>query len=144
MGRAIKASLQEDRKWRAEEAGAEVETLMGSDPPLHQESWHWIKGWYKAAVNCTKLPAWVTLERVTVDRLELYSYVPPPGTNIPISVQPFPLDNSVPMEDNIEWEVTQLRNHRSGGASGMRAEHLKRWMATARKSDKYLTTMDRA
>ena len=89
-------------------------------------------------------PARVTLERVTVDRLELYSYVPPPGTNIPISVQPFPLDNSVPMEDNIEWEVTQLRNHRSGGASGMRAEHLKRWMATARKSDKYLTTMDRA
>ena len=32
LGRAIKASLWEDRRRRAEEAGAEVEALMGSDP----------------------------------------------------------------------------------------------------------------
>ena len=33
LGRAIKASLREDRKRRAEEAGAEVETLLGPYPP---------------------------------------------------------------------------------------------------------------
>ena len=32
-----------DRKRRAEEAGAEVEELLGSDPPLHREAWHRIK-----------------------------------------------------------------------------------------------------
>ena len=68
--------------------------------------------------------------------MELYSYVMPPGTNIPIYVQLFPVDYLVPMEDKIEWVVTQLRNHRSRGRSGMRVKHLKRWLATAWKSEK--------
>ena len=44
LGHAIKASLQDDRRRRAEEEGSEVEALMGSDPPLHREAWHRIKG----------------------------------------------------------------------------------------------------
>ena len=76
--------------------------------------------------------------------MELYSYVPSQGTNIPIFVQPFLVDNLVPTKDEIEWEVTGLRNHRSGGASGMRSENLKRWLATARKAEKYVTTIARA
>ena len=36
LGRAIKARLRKDRKRRAEESGAEVETLLGLDPPLHR------------------------------------------------------------------------------------------------------------
>ena len=51
LGRAIKASLAEDRRRRADEAGAEVEALVGADPPLIQEAWHRIQGWYKAAVD---------------------------------------------------------------------------------------------
>ena len=47
--------------------------------------------------------------------MELYSYIPPLGTTIPISVQPLPVDDSVPTEDKIEWVMTRLRNHRSGG-----------------------------
>ena len=88
---------------------------MGSDPPLHREAWHRIKGCYKAAVDRDPPPARVTLERITADRVELNSYVPPPGTNILISVQPFPVDESVPTEDKIEWVVMRLRNRRSGG-----------------------------
>ena len=126
LGRAIRASLKIDRKRRAEDAGAEVEALLVSDPPLHREAWHRIKGWYKAAFNRAPPPARVTLERIMAERVELYSYVPPPGTNTPISVQPFLVYDLVPTEDEIEWAVTQPRNHRSGGSSGMRAEHLKR------------------
>ena len=64
-------------------------------------------------------------------------------------MHPFVVDDSVPMEDEIEWAVTQLRNHRSGGPSGMRAEHLKRWLVTARnsekeKAEKVETTTERA
>ena len=40
LGRTIKAILWDDRRWRAKEAGAEVEALMGSDPPLHRERLH--------------------------------------------------------------------------------------------------------
>ena len=84
LGCAIKASLREDRKRRAEEVGAEVETLLGLYPPLHWEAWHRIKGWYKAVVDCDLPPSQVTLGQITAQRVELYSYIPPPGTNIPI------------------------------------------------------------
>ena len=144
LGSAIKASLQEYRKRRAEEERAEVETLLGSYPPLHQEDWHRIKGWYKAVFYRALPPAWVALERITTEREELYSYVPPPGTNIPISVKPFPVDDSVPMEYQIEWSVTRLCNHRSGEPLGVGVEHLKRWMAAAQKAEKDTTTTARA
>ena len=86
LGRAIKASLRDVRQHQAEEAGAEVEALMGSDPPLQREAWHWIKGWYTAAFECSPPLARVTLKQITAEQVELYSYVPPPGANIPISV----------------------------------------------------------
>ena len=71
---------------------------------------------------------------------ELYSYIPPPGKNIPISVQPFLVDDSVPTEDQIEWAVKHLRNNRSGGELGMRTEHLKQWLTKAWKAAKYRET----
>ena len=45
LGPAIKASLVADRRRRVDEAGAEVEALVGADPPLIQEAWHRIQGW---------------------------------------------------------------------------------------------------
>ena len=62
---------------------------MGSDPPLHREYWHRIKGSYRAAVDRDPPPAQVNLEQITVEWVEMYIYVPPPGENIPISVEPF-------------------------------------------------------
>ena len=57
LGRAIKASLAADRRRCAYEAGAEVEALVGADPPLIQEAWHRIQGWYKDVVNRDPPPA---------------------------------------------------------------------------------------
>ena len=80
-----------------------METLLGSDPPppLHREAWLWLKGWYRAAVYRHPPPAWVTPEQITADRVELYIYAPPPGDNIPNYVETFPVDESVPTEDEI-------------------------------------------
>ena len=68
--------------------------------------------------------------------MDLYRYVSPLGGNIRISVDPFPVEDSVPTEDDIEWEVKRLLNHYSGGASGMWAEHLKGWLVAVRKKEK--------
>ena len=141
LGRAIKASLRDDRRRRAERTGEEAESLMRSDPPLHREAWHRIKGWYKAVADRAPPPARVTVNQILAEQVELYSYVPPPGTNIPISVEPFPVDDSVPTEDKIKWEVKCLHNHRSGGPTGMRAKHLKRWLAATRNAAKDETTV---
>ena len=117
---------------------------MGLDPLLHRESWNHIKGWYKAVVYLAPPPVQVNLEWITAERVELYNYVPLPGMNIPISMQPFLVENLLPTKDEIEWAVTRLCNHRSRGMLGMRAEHLMRWMAAARKEEKDAMTTARA
>ena len=67
LGSAIKASLAADQRRRADEAGTEVEALMGAERPLIQEAWRRIQGWYKAAVDRAPPPARVTLERITAE-----------------------------------------------------------------------------
>ena len=67
------------------------------------------------------------------ERVDLYSYVPSPETNIPISVNPVRVDDLIPAEDKIKGAVKHLQRNRSGGPLGMRAEHLKRWIAAAKR-----------
>ena len=50
----------------------------------------------------------------------------------------------MPTEDEIESAVTRLLYHRSRGALGMQAEHLKRWLESARNADKSATTTARS
>ena len=73
------------------------------------------------------------LIRIMADRVDLYCHVQPPGDNITVSIEPFPVEDLVPTEDEIEWVVKRLQNHRSRGPSGMWVEHLKGWLAEARK-----------
>ena len=40
IGEEVKKILAEDRKRRADEAGAEVEALVKAYPPLIQEAWY--------------------------------------------------------------------------------------------------------
>ena len=75
LGRAIRASLQGDRKRRVDIAGQEVETLLGEDPPNPKEAWRRLKGCYKSAVNRALPPDQATLERITAER------VPPGGSS---------------------------------------------------------------
>ena len=96
LGRAIKESLLADRKRRADEAGAEMEALVGSDTPLIQEAWNRIQGWYKDAINRAPPPARVKLGRITAERVALYRYVPPPGDNITVAIKPFVVEDLVP------------------------------------------------
>ena len=75
-----------------------MEALVGADPRLIQDAWHRIQGWYKAVVGRAPPPARVTLERIMAERVALYSRVPPPRDNIPVSIEPFEVKDSVPEE----------------------------------------------
>ena len=57
MGKAITEILVQYRRKMVEEEGAEVEALMKADPPLIQEAWYRLQGWYKAAVDRAPPPA---------------------------------------------------------------------------------------
>ena len=132
LGRAFRASLKGYRKRRVEAAGKDVEALLGGDPPNAKEAWRRMKRWYKAAVNRAPPPARDTLERITVERVELYSHMTTPGDNIPVTVTPSEIDESVPTEEKIAEAVKKLRRNRSGGTSRIREEHLKGWLTAAK------------
>ena len=83
LSKAVQVSLAKDRRRRAEEAGAEVEALVKADPPLTQEAWYRLQGWYKAAVDRAPPPDRATLRRVTAERVALYSRIPPPRRQHP-------------------------------------------------------------
>ena len=92
-----------------------------------------MKGWYKIMAGRVFPPARLTIKRITAERVALHHHIPPPGENIPVSVGPFPLDELVPTEGDIEWEVRSMRDNRSGGLSRIRAEHLQQWLWEAQK-----------
>ena len=96
LGRAVRESLKGDRRRRVEDAGKDVEALLGEDPPNAKEAWQRMKGWYRSAANRGPPPARATLERITAERVELYSQVPSPGDNIPVTVKPAEIYDSVP------------------------------------------------
>ena len=108
MGKEIGKSLSRDRKRRTEEAGATVENLMKADPPLVQEAWHRLQGWYKATADHPPPPARATLKRVTEERTQLYSRVPPPGDAIPVTIEPFAVEDGIPSGAEVEWAVKRL------------------------------------
>ena len=72
---------------------------------MPREVWERLKGWYKAVVDRAPPLAQVTLKQITAERVELYRYFPPPGTNNPIFVEPFLVDDLLPTEEDIEWAV---------------------------------------
>ena len=55
-----------------------------------------MKGLYRAAVDRALPPTRFTLEPIRAEQVDLYRYVPPPGDNIPVSVDPFPVEELMP------------------------------------------------
>ena len=68
-----------------------------------------------------------------MEQVNLYRYVPSPGENILVTVRPVKVENSAPTEDKIEEAVKNLQRNRSGGPSGMRANHLIGWLAASKR-----------
>ena len=73
------------------------------------------------------------MEKQTAKRVELYAKVPREDLQapLPINVEPFPIPDAVPSEWEIREAVARLKNGRTGGASGMRAEGIKGWLRGA-------------
>ena len=87
-----------------------------------QDVWLMLKGWYRTAKDRAPKP---TMANQTAERAELYAKVQAPGAPIPINVEPFAIDDSVPKEPEIRAVVKGMRNGRAGGVSGIKAEQIK-------------------
>ena len=70
----------------------------------------------------------ITLEWIMEERMELYRAVLPQGDNIPISVLPSQIDDSVPTEEDFNWAVWRIWGQQLGGPYWIHAEHLQEWL----------------
>ncbi len=69
------------------------------------------------------------LAKQTQERIDLYAARHPPGEMLPFHVDPTPVPDAAPMDSELRMVVGQLRNGHTAGTMGMKAEHLKEWLA---------------
>ncbi len=60
--------------------------------------------------------------------VDLYARRVSPGDPLPINVAPTEINDDVPSNGELRGVVGELTNGRVAGASGMRAEHVKKWL----------------
>jgi len=65
----------------------------------------------------------------------LYRKVEPPSNPIPVHINPFDIDDEIPMGKEIELAVLQLHPGKVPGRSGIRSNHLKGWLRDAQREE---------
>jgi hypothetical protein len=133
MKRGIWNSLKDDRIARTKRVGQSIEAKLGGGDV--QEAFRLLKGWYRAATEVEARPCPQTMERQTKERIALYTRRTPPGEPLPINIDPTPIPDGVPTNSEVREAVGELANGRSGGASKMRAEHMKEWLQEIRREE---------
>ena len=89
------------------------------------ETWRCLKGWYTTEFDRAPKLCYDSMKNQTKERVDLYQNVAPPGDPIPINVEPFDIEDSVPEDAELREVVTYFRNGRAGGSGGIKAEHIK-------------------
>ncbi len=75
------------------------------------------------------------MARLTAERVELYTAVPPPGWALPINANPTVIPDGPPMDSEIREAVVKLQNGHAAGATGMKAKHLKGWLRDVKREE---------
>lgn len=73
-----------------------------------KEAWQSIKGWYCSVEDCPPKPNYQWMEMLTQEHIDLYMAEPLPGAPIPINVDPFDVNDNIPMDGEIREAVKHL------------------------------------
>jgi hypothetical protein len=133
LGRKIKACLKADRLKRAATTALNVKGCLAAGEYI--EAWHHLKGWYCSAEDRAPKPCPETLAKQTDKRIKLYTAVPPPGWAMQLNVDPSDVPAAAPTDSELRAVVGNLQNGRAAGATGMKAEHLKEWLADMKRKE---------
>ena len=133
LNREIKASIKVDRKRRVAEAGAAVEAMLANNDP--KGAWGKAGAWYRQAAERPPKPSRIELSTVTAEYADLYTRSTPPGEPIEVVVDPFPVLDTIPDEDEIANAVRRLRRGKAPGPTGLRTDQLKDWLQAAKREE---------
>ena len=92
------------------------------------ESWAQISRWYRQARGVQASPTTEALDKVTVDRTEIYRCRPPKGLRVPLLMRQADIKDGTPTKAEVSEAVRGLKGVRSGGPPGTCSEDLKLWL----------------
>ena len=69
-------------------------------------------------------------------RVELYERAAPMGAPLPFNFPFFEISNNMPTDLEVHAVVQRLKNGQAGGATGMKAKHLKGWLDKIQHEEK--------
>ena len=133
MKREVHAALKVDKRRLTAQVGENIVSELGKGN-VQEAFWH-LKGWYQTASKAQARPCHQTMERQTDKQVELYAERDAYGAEFPANGTPFEIDDYPPSEEELRTAVSQLSHGRCGGASGIRAKHIKEWLRRAKKEE---------
>ncbi len=134
LGREIRARLKADRLLRAATTASNVEGCLAAGEYI--EAWCHLKGWYRSAEDRAPTPCPETLAVQTQKRIDLYAARQPSEVMLPLHVDPAPVPDAEPTDSELRMVVGKLRNGCAAGATGMKTEHLKEWLANVKREER--------
>jgi hypothetical protein len=84
-----------------------------------------LQAWYKHARGRASCPSKTDLQKLHTEYSKLLVNKSSTGEPIPIMINPYSIDDSIPMDTEIGKAVGRL--HTSPGPTGIQAEDLKKW-----------------
>ena len=76
------------------------------------------------------------MAKQTQVRVDLYAARTPTGIPLPIRVDPAPVNDAAPTDGELRMVVGQLQNGCTAGATKMKANHLKEWLANIMQEER--------
>jgi hypothetical protein len=130
LGQKVKACLKADCLLHAKNTASNVKGCLAAGEYI--EAWCHLKGWNCFAEDQAPKPCPEMLAKQSQERIDLYATSHPPGWLLPICVDPTPIPDAAPMDAELQMVVQELQNSCAAGATGMKAEHLKEWLANVK------------
>ena len=94
--------------------GTIQEALNQSIPDLRQ-AYKILQSWYHHSEDRPPRPSRTDLETITNKFRDHYTEVEPPGEDIPVHVEPSPVNDEIPTEEEIIAAVSHLHNNKATG-----------------------------
>ena len=117
-----------------------MESLLAFDMPLIREVWIPTRGWYKDSAYRLPTLSRVTIDRMLVERVELYRHVPSLGQPTPMGATPLTFEESFPEDKDTTLVLRRLHLNCSGVPPVMQVERLHQWLQEATREKEPETT----
>jgi hypothetical protein len=134
MGREIKSLLAADCKQHAANAASTVKSHLSNGAV--KEAWRALKGWYRLAEDQPPPASPKTMVKQMAEHVKLYARAPPMGEALLFKFPHFEISNDMPTDSEVQKVVGGLRDGQAGGATGMKAKHIKVWLDEIQREEK--------